>query len=692
MILNAGGAGVLSVGMMSRPLVAVLVLVVGSLALAQAKAAAPKAAAGPAKKAAARAPYQGLPPAGNEIAAADRRELTDGAAALGRDIEALAGELKSKPDLLALLPDVRIYHKAVDWPLRYGEPIDVKKARAALATAKERIAQLRQGSAPWVTAGGARAYVSRIDGSVQPYVLIPPKSFDLKARGPYRVDLFFHGRSERLMELDLITGKGVGDAPTNPPDEKRFVVFPYGRYCCANKFAGEIDTLEILEHLKAQYPIDEDRVVVTGFSMGGAAAWHHAVHYADRWAAVSPGAGFAESRQYQNMDASGEWAALPEWRKKLMHLYDCPDWALNLSMVPTVSYAGELDKQKQSGDVMEKALADLGLKLERVWGPKTEHRYEPNAKKDIARRLDEYAARGRNRVPKELHFVTWTLRYNTMHWVTVDALGKHWEQARVDGAIAPDGTIALTTKNVEELTVRFPPGLAPAAVVKVTLDGATVPAPAVGADRSFAASYVRANGTWGVPLSKPDPAVRKRHGLQGPIDDAFLEPFVMVRGTGRAANEMAGKWAEGEFKHATAEWRKIFRGEAPAKADTEVGPAELGRNLVLFGDPSSNALIAKIAERLPVKWDARTITVGPRTYDAAKHALILICPNPLNSSRYVVLNSGFTFRQADHKTNSRQIAKLPDYAVVDLTAPPDDQWPGKVVEAGFFDERWRIGE
>ena len=68
----------------------------------------------------------------------------------------------------------------------------------------------------------------------------------------------------------------------------------------------------------------------------------------------------------------------------------------------------------------------------------------------------------------------------------------------------------------------------------------------------------------------------------------------------------------------------------------------------------------------------------------------MIYPNPLNGNRYVVLNSGFTFRQADHKTNSRQVAKLPDYAVIDLTTPPDDKTPGAIPAAGFFDEHWKL--
>ena len=68
----------------------------------------------------------------------------------------------------------------------------------------------------------------------------------------------------------------------------------------------------------------------------------------------------------------------------------------------------------------------------------------------------------------------------------------------------------------------------------------------------------------------------------------------------------------------------------------------------------------------------------------------MIYPNPLYPNRYVVLNSGFTFREFDYLNNARQTPKLPDYAVIDTSVPITRQAPGKVVEAGFFDESWQL--
>ncbi len=69
---------------------------------------------------------------------------------------------------------------------------------------------------------------------------------------------------------------------------------------------------------------------------------------------------------------------------------------------------------------------------------------------------------------------------------------------------------------------------------------------------------------------------------------------------------------------------------------------------------------------------------------------VLIYPNPLNPKRYVVLNSGFTFREYDYLNNARQVPKLPDYAVVDVNVPVSSRALGGIVAAGFFDEQWKL--
>jgi hypothetical protein len=172
-----------------------------------------------------------------------------------------------------------------------------------------------------------------------------------------------------------------------------------------------------------------------------------------------------------------------------------------------------------------------------------------------------------------------------------------------------------------------------------------------------------------------------------------MDSFLMVRPTDKPLNNAVGAWADGEMKHAIDHWRKQFRGEARVKDDAEVTDADIAaHSLVLWGDPSSNKVLAKIADKLPLRWGADKVRVGKDEYDAANHVAVLVYPNPLNPKRYVVLNSGFTFREYDYLNNARQISKLPDYAVIDVRTPPSPRLPGAVATAGFFDERWRLPE
>ncbi|MFT6180517.1 MAG: hypothetical protein ACJAQT_004165 [Akkermansiaceae bacterium] len=171
-----------------------------------------------------------------------------------------------------LLPDVEIFYKGRHDALKHQEfqkPNELNFAKAQLKEGLARAKALQNGKAPWTKKAGlvVRGFRSEIDGSVQPYGLVIPKS--------------------------------------------------YARFSNANKFAGEIDCLEALAHAKKNYRIDDDRIAVRGFSMGGAACWQFAVHYADQWCVANPGAGFSETEEFLKMCGGKEPAALPFQRTNL---------------------------------------------------------------------------------------------------------------------------------------------------------------------------------------------------------------------------------------------------------------------------------------------------------------------------------------------------------------------------------------
>src|SRR5262245_9647593 len=214
-----------------------------------------------------------------------------------------------------------------------------------------------------------------------------------------------------------------------------------------------------------------------------------------------------------------------------------------------------------------------------------------------------------------------------MKWVTIDALNQHWERARVDAEISDSSTVRIKTQNVAALTLEMPPGASPLDISRkpvVVLDDQKVEAPSVASDRSWTAHFRKTGDRWSLVETSDDGSLAKRHNLQGPIDDAFMSNFVMVRPTGKPMNEKIGAWASAEQTRAIEQWRAIFRGEARVKDDTAITDEDIARsNLILWGDPSSNKFLAKIIDRLPIRWDAQNVKVGDQTFAANLHAPVL---------------------------------------------------------------------
>ena len=634
-----------------------------------------------------------IPPKGVEVSEADRKVLETGLATLRASIAEVKESLKSKPQLLELMPDVEIYEKAVASALDNDEFFDVKQIAAAkemIKTALVRTALLKAGRNPAGEASGlvVRGYRSRIDGSVQPYGLVVPEGYLARAGIKYRLDFWWHGRDETLSEVKFIDQRQKSPGEFVPPNT--FVLHPYGRYCNANKFAGEIDTLECLEHVRKHYPIDDTRITARGFSMGGAACWQFATHFPTLWTAAAPGAGFAETPEFLN-NFQGEKVEPTWYERKLWHWYNATDYAGNLFNLPTVAYSGEIDKQKQAADVMARELMKEGITLTHIIGPKTAHSYHPEAKVEINRRINAILAKGRDSFPEQLRFTTYTLRYNECGWLRVDELEKHWKKSTLRAFCLGKNVCSIKAEGVTAFTVDLPAGSVLLGAEFSLKVGDFEWLAQRSSDGSLLAHFRMVGGKWQVMASAESPGLAKVHGLQGPIDDAFMSRFLMVEPTGKPWSAEIGTWAGTEMKHACTQWRKQFRGTAPLKSDTDITDDDIkNNNLILWGDPGSNAVLAKIADKLPIKWTSSGIVVGDKTYDGATHVPLMIYPNPLNPAKYVVINSGFTFREYDYLSNARQVPRLPDYAVIDTSTPPNSRLPGKVVRAGFFGEKWEL--
>ena len=707
-----------------------------------------------------------VPPSGVMIDPAERTALEETLKTLtDKIVELRASKIAIVQEYL---PDVEIFARAVKIALEedgFFDPSDAKRAEDVLAEGLSRAEALAHEQTPWRMATGTvvRGYRSKLDGSVQPYGIVyqagvPNAEF---AKG-LRADIWCRGRSEKGLELQFIFQRMTNASPEPAPGV--MMIHPFGRYCNANKLAGEVDTLEVLDHALSEYPIDPKRVAIRGFSMGGAAAWHLAVHYPDKWFAANPGAGFSETPDFLKVFQKEELKPYP-FEQTLWQMYDCPVWARNLRMLPTIAYSGEIDSQKQAADIMAAACWGLSggeqFELTHIVAPKTGHSITPAARAEIEKRLETLDQLRSPHLQRSMSFTTTTLKYNQAHYIIIHRLQEHWRPANIvatwqefHGDIS-GVDVNVRTENVTEFSLELGADARlietnairvrianPLEVAKVRAEreelsklsetvrtgDRTQQAEARRAieaiqvqkekdllvqgpsgnlrlgpfslsvprrsDRSWGGRYrIQPNGDWQLfsPIEPPSKELVKKHNLQGPIDDALMGPFLFVKPTAAGRHPEVDKWVDAEFNRAVREWHRQMRGDARVKTSEDLTPEDIENyHLILWGDPQSNPTIAKIADKLPIQWGADQISVGEQKYDAKTHAPVLIYPNPLNPEKYVVLNSSFTYREYDYLNNARQVPKLPDWAIIDLSTPPDARWPGKIAAADFFGEKWEL--
>jgi len=621
----------------------------------------------------------------------ERRQIEAKAETLARAIAALP-EATGR-DARA---EVAVFHRAAAVVLKRGEFYDRKDVAATLKVldrGAERARLLADGKRPWVDARGSVAlgYTSRVDGTVQPYAVVVPEGVSRERTNRVRLDVVLHGRNATLSEVRFLAAQDG-----KPPGEAQaLTLHVFGRGNNAYRWAGETDVFEAIEAVKRTFPVDELRVVLRGFSMGGAGAWHLGLHHPALWSSVEAGAGFTETKRYARLKD------VPPYQEKALHIYDAVDDALNAFNVPFAGYGGENDPQLQASTNVVDALKALGFTLKteglvtrgegidflRVVGEKMGHKVDPASTKLLNAFHDEHARVGLDLNPKRVRFVTYTVKYGKAAWLSVEQLREHYVRAEVDAQVRGGRVVVDKAENVAVLAVDRHAG------ETIVLGGQEFPLE--GAVKGLLPNvYFRATGSgWRVLDYNESRAFEentgrdKRRGLQGPIDDAFTGSFLCVRGTETPWSPAVGRWSSARLDQFVEDWRVGMRGEVRVKNDTEVTPEDVeNHHLILFGDPGSNRLIARVYHDLPLSWTRSEVKLGGATYTPADHAPVLVAPNPLNPHRYVVLNSGHTFGAKEFAgTNALLYPRLGDYAVFQT-----DGRNATVKASGYFDEGWSL--
>ena len=399
---------------------------------------------------------------------------------------------------------------------------------------------------------------STVDGSEQPYALYVPKSFDPGRRYPLVMSLH-EEESNHVMNLKRVFGvpprygdTGLQALSTLPllRGVDYLVACPLARGTMGYQGIPEQDVYDVLADVKRRYPVDEDRVYLTGGSMGGGGTLWMALTRPDVWAAVAP---------------------------------VCPDvfpgtedLAPNALNLPVRLFHGELDPdvKVESSRLWQRRLLGLDGPVEYIEFPGVRHNAWDFAYRNGAI-FEWFSKYRRNLNPDHVRLVTRDLHYASAYWVRIDALAPG-ALASLDAVRSPAG-VRVQTLNVDSFTLSAP-------ARAVTIDGTAV--------RLRAAAALSFNKTprgW-----TQGPAVAA--APQGPIVEAVNARHLYVYA---AEDPQSRRYAE-----TAAAWssnRAHLNLSLPVKSDPEVNDDDLaGANLVLFGTPQTNRLIARFAPQFPI--------------------------------------------------------------------------------------------
>lgn len=504
-------------------------------------------------------------------------------------------------------------------------------------------------------------FFSAIDDSDQPYGLYLPPEFDPSRKYPLVISLHGAGSNHRL-NLRRVFGKGnrpgENDAEASryfpPLGETGYIVAtPLARGTMGYQGIAEQDVYDVLADVRKRFAVDEDRVYLTGLSMGGGGTLWLGLTRPDIWAAVAP-----------------VCAAAPEGASGL---------APNALNVAVHLFHGEADPvvPAEGSRRWHKQLLDAGVRVEYVEYPGVRHNSWDNAYKDraIFQWFDNHR---RNRFPERVRFSSRHYKYDSAYWVRLDCLTPG-TLASADARFAAGDRLTVTTAGLDGFTLNLAghPLFSRDKPLTVEVDGVTLRPKS-----QEIISFAKSGDTWSLSRCVP-PQPHKRLGAEGPIPEAVSARHIYVFGTADSPGEeeinrrrqqatVAADWA-GPRGRLLVNFRVL--------SDKEVQEADLrNANLVLFGTKETNRLIARYADKLPLELNA-----GAADYGLAFIAHV--------GDRYILVNSGLPWwTGADQArrpgfrfipTPYRLLQGFGDYILFKGSL-------ADVIAEGLFDRTWKV--
>ncbi len=589
-------------------------------------------------------------------------------------------EASTRADAALARSDLAPYRGWIRY-LRYDAGAAVARHGAASQEAAEKIHRLdewvRQITADpnlLVTLRGVQewAYESRADDSGQPFKLAIPTDYDPVHPAPLSV--YMHGYSGN--HLEHATGMA------SHPGSFDLSVLGRGRGG-GYRALSEADVLDVIDYVQAHWAIDPDRIHLNGGSMGGGGTYRLGARYPHRFASGRPACGYASSLPVANL------ITLP-----IYATHSADDW-----VVSVLHDRGPLARLRElGGQVIFDETNGYG---HAVWD------YKEGNERGAAWELLQ--VRPASRTVRRIDYTAIDGGALRAWWGEIAEWGAAPKPARFVLAAGEHNSLFAELTNVTRLRLRLAESpFDPVHALQVAVNGAvpiTLPAP-------LPDTVVLARGEKGWSFeSKTEPAPFRLHTPGSALLLYEGEPLLIVYGTqGTGAERQAMQAAaDAASKSANPAWQddsgdkgadgvphsQNLYGRLTTKPDTAVTDADIARcHLVLIGTAAQNLVVARLAERLPVRFVNNAVTCDDGVNFPGTHlALGLVHFNPLAPEHLV-----FWVASHDPGTYAAKSA-IPalmgganqtisggtcaaDLLVLDATA-------STVVAARTFDSRWR---
>ncbi len=525
-----------------------------------------------------------------------------------------------------------------------------------------------------------KAYRSEQDNSIQPYTISVPKSYDPKKKHPMIINL--HGNGAPSYNKEHVILSGCGDLGVGDNEFGIINVYPYGRGNYGYLLLGEDDVLRVMDEVIRDYKIDETRVYIRGFSLGGVGAFSFGAKFPHRFAAISSSGGPCDSRLHNHGDYWDSWQipdVIPVWGTIFL--------AENYLHVPNLIHQGGSDPVVKTDHArnMTARLKELGYNVEYFEHPGAGHAdFSSTSEADrwlLRYKIDPY--------PRHVVYKTINLRHNRAYWVTINQCLDATSFAKIDVRVTGPNFIDVSTQNIRQFSLDLNPSLVDFSkplTVQIDMTGSVVLNPKFPPNIALR----KLEYEWVDFTGKALKGLYKHHGIQGPIRDAYSTKFIYVYGTIGEEKEtkMNSKAATEECNSLGGpDWRQVD-GDYVVKKDVEITDDDIRTaNLILVGRPSSNKITNQIHAKLPIRLEGNTLH-APGPLDGKDAIVRFIYPNPLNPDRYVVIvyavnpEQLFPYRGVPWGT--------PDFSVSQIKKNDKKRPNIEPVRIGFFDVNWRF--